>query len=605
MAQISWTGAIAGTSDWDSIANWTQSGTTTQDFPGAADDVVFIKAGIYSVQILASDPAYTVHSVLVRGHAIGQHVSLLVYGSLTTSVTLGIERGTVDIEAGGSLSVAALTTLDAFGSLIVTGAASLAGGISGAAGATVTVAGGTLTVASATTDSSTYTLSGSGTLDFRTTLSGTDTIAFADGTASTLRLDGAALAYGAAITGFGAGNTIDLTALGFNGGFGYGYAGGAMTLTNTGNPLETFVFSSMSDAGALKIIADGTGGTLIELACFAAGTRLRTERGDIAVEELAVGEKVCVQSPSGATETARVAWIGSRQIDVGGHPRPELVAPVRVMRDAIAPGVPERDVRLSPDHAVLLDGLLIPVRMLVNGATIAPDHRVRRVRYFHVELDRHAVLLADGLPAESYLDTGNRRQFAESGAVVALRPAFGAGATAAAYAERGCAPLATDAARVRPIWERLAARAGALGHTLAAAAASERPRVCLIVNGRTIRPLVEGGARLLFALPAGTRSVQLVSRATSPAATAAYLDDRRVLGVSVERLMVSGEAGRAAIPLDHPGLDAGWHAMERDGARAWRWTDGSAVLSHPALAGASLLAVELTRAIGAEQRRAA
>jgi hypothetical protein len=73
-------------------------------------------------------------------------------------------------------------------------------------------------------------------------------------------------------------------------------------------------------------------------------------------------------------------------------------------------GAPRRDLFLSPDHAVFVDGALIPVRYLANGATIVQERR-DQVSYWHVELDRHAVILAEGLACESYLDTGNRASF--------------------------------------------------------------------------------------------------------------------------------------------------------------------------------------------------
>jgi len=51
--------------------------------------------------------------------------------------------------------------------------------------------------------------------------------------------------------------------------------------------------------------------------------------------------------------------------------------------------------------------MLICIRQLVNGSTIRPERRWTAVDYYHVELDQHAILLAEGLPAESYIDTGN------------------------------------------------------------------------------------------------------------------------------------------------------------------------------------------------------
>jgi hypothetical protein len=94
-------------------------------------------------------------------------------------------------------------------------------------------------------------------------------------------------------------------------------------------------------------------------------------------------------------------------------------------------------VLLSPDHAGLVDGLLVPARLLVNGATIAWEVDLAAVIYYHVELDRHDVLLAEGLPVESYLDTGDRGNFANGDGPVALHPDF----ASRAWEASGCAPL--------------------------------------------------------------------------------------------------------------------------------------------------------------------
>ena len=109
-----------------------------------------------------------------------------------------------------------------------------------------------------------------------------------------------------------------------------------------------------------------------------------------------------------------VRWVGWRRIDCTRQPRAEEVWPVRVSAGAFGPGVPHRGLWVSRDHAVFLEGLLIPVRTLINGASIA-QVRCDAVAYFHVELAEHGVLLAEGLPAESYLDTGNRSAFANGG----------------------------------------------------------------------------------------------------------------------------------------------------------------------------------------------
>ncbi len=196
-------------------------------------------------------------------------------------------------------------------------------------------------------------------------------------------------------------------------------------------------------------------GVQLPVACYRAGTRILTPRGEVAVEHLAVGDVVLTE----AGPARPVRWVGHRRVDCRRHPRPELVWPVRVRAGAFGDGLPRRDLLLSPDHALLLDGALIPVKYLINGAAIAQE-RVATVHYFHVELDRHDIVLAEGLPAESYLDTGYRSAFANDGAIAsssrpptpapAARPPTGTpksssppgtAATASRRCRRAAAPL--------------------------------------------------------------------------------------------------------------------------------------------------------------------
>jgi hypothetical protein len=98
----------------------------------------------------------------------------------------------------------------------------------------------------------------------------------------------------------------------------------------------------------------------------------------------------------GLPRPAPIIWIGHRVVDLMAHPDPGAVVPIQIRRDAFGGNVPHRDLLISPGHAIFCDGLLIPAKLLVNGATIFPEPEWRRVSYFHVELDRHGVLLAGG-----------------------------------------------------------------------------------------------------------------------------------------------------------------------------------------------------------------
>ena len=143
-------------------------------------------------------------------------------------------------------------------------------------------------------------------------------------------------------------------------------------------------------------------GTVV-IACFAEGTRIATPSGETPVEQLRVG--TCVLTT--AHGALPIVWIGRRRIASAER---EDMLPIRIAADAFGPAVPRRDLYLSPDHAVFAGGVLIPVKLLVNGTTITQQDRDEIV-YWHFELPRHAVILAEALPTESYLDTGNRAAF--------------------------------------------------------------------------------------------------------------------------------------------------------------------------------------------------
>ena len=138
---------------------------------------------------------------------------------------------------------------------------------------------------------------------------------------------------------------------------------------------------------------------LTALACFCTGTRIRTARGDIPVEALRQGDAVVVAG--GGTMPAR--WIGHTRIDPGAYD-PLAVQPVRICAGALGYNLPCRDLLLSPDHAVLLHGVLVHAAALVNGTTVRREPVAGLpLIYWHVELDTHAVLFANGMPAESFL----------------------------------------------------------------------------------------------------------------------------------------------------------------------------------------------------------
>jgi hypothetical protein len=182
-----------------------------------------------------------------------------------------------------------------------------------------------------------------------------------------------------------------------------------------------------------------------QMACFAAGTLIATASGPRPVETLAVGDELVTLLGG----PGRIVWVGSRAVDCARHPRPETVWPVRIEAGAFGAGLPERDLFVSPDHAIYVDNVLIPSKHLLNGTSIR-QVRWRHVVYHHVELEQHDVVLAEGLPAESYLDTGDRAKFSGT-SVTALHPDFSARVLEA----MGCAPVVVTGPRLSAARQRI------------------------------------------------------------------------------------------------------------------------------------------------------
>lgn len=329
-----------------------------------------------------------------------------------------------------------------------------------------------------------------------------------------------------------------------------------------------------------KVISDGGSGSdifLSNVVCYAAGTRIRTPDGDVPVESLREDDLVVTVHGKKKT-TAPVVWIGYRKVDLAAHPRPEFVAPVRVKRGAFGSNLPRRDLVMSPDHAVLVDGKLVICRMLINHATITQEFHARSVEYYHIELAKHAILLAEGLPAESYLDTGNRAMFANAGLAVMLHPDFGINHGLKNWDADACAPLVTDAAAVEPMWRRLMERAGVMGYAAPHIETTKDADLHLMVDGRRVQPVSAHNGHHVFVLPRQAASARLASRASAPADIVPYHDDRRLLGVAVSRIILRSGADQTEIPVDHPLLTRGWHDVERAGTELCRWTNGDAHL---------------------------
>ena len=152
---------------------------------------------------------------------------------------------------------------------------------------------------------------------------------------------------------------------------------------------------------------DGTVFELPNVICFYPGVLIMTQDGQRAVETLAIGDRVLTSE--GALR--KVRWIGRQTISTR-FADPLRVLPIRIKAGALGENSPVRDLLLSPAHAIKVDEILVQAGALVNGGSIVREANVPETFvYYHVELDDHSLLLAEGVPAETFVDNASRENF--------------------------------------------------------------------------------------------------------------------------------------------------------------------------------------------------
>jgi hypothetical protein len=288
---------------------------------------------------------------------------------------------------------------------------------------------------------------------------------------------------------------------------------------------------------------------------------IATPDGEIAVERLTVGGLVV--TAGGAMRP--ITWIGKGRV-LATRGRRSAATPVIVRKGALGANVPCRDLRVTKAHALWVDGVLMPVEFLVNHRSILWDDRAQEVALYHIQLETHDVLIADGAPAESYRDDGNRWLFqnANSGWDLPTKPP--------------CAPVLTGGPLVDTVWRRLLDLCG------------PRPGVPLtgdadlhlLVDGRRVDAVSRAGGFYVFRLSEVPVGVRVASRAGVPQELGVARDPR-CLGVAVRRVVVRQGARFRAIEADDVLLADGFHGFEV--AEGFRWTDGNAVLPPALFAG--------------------
>jgi T5SS/PEP-CTERM-associated repeat protein len=554
--------------------------------------------GSASASATINGGTWTVNGALHVGEDGGSLLDIKTDGTSSGAVntgTFGIEiastksggSGTITVENGGTLSGGQLqiATVGTAGALSIAagGVATVSNATIGSGGA-VTLSGGTLSAGGLTqvngmisgfgtliaglTNSGTVTASG-GRLIVTGSIAGTGAITI--GGASTMEVD-SGLGFGQAVTfltsvspealqlnlltsptqSFGLANWQGgdeliigngVTVLGAN------WLGGGTLQVNTSGP--TYDFTNVTLAGSSTTFT--TGANYVELICFARGTRIATPNGEVPVECLALGDTVLTLDG----EAEPIVWIGTgRQLLTPG--RRSAATPVIVRKDALADNVPCRELRVTKGHSLFIGDALIPVEYLVNHRSIVWDDRADEIEVFHIELARHAVLLADGAPAESYRDDGNRWLFQNANATWHLPP------------QPPCAPVLTGGALVDAAWQRLLDRAGRPDLPM-----TDAPDLHLLADGQRLNGRRVGDGRYAFHLPSPPNSVRIASRAAAQDELG-QARDPRLLGVALRQIKLWQGRHLKVMEADDPRWSDGVHPFEAD--NGFRWTDGNALL---------------------------
>ncbi|HVC59617.1 MAG TPA: Hint domain-containing protein [Acetobacteraceae bacterium] len=486
------------------------------------------------------------------GGNIEADTGLFIWAGSTLSVdaSSGIDLGTSGTYAAGAIDIESGHAL--IGAGLIEAAVVNSGEIAASNAATLTAStGGTLEITGAVSGTGGITLAAGSTLKLDGLVSGSQSVTFATAAGAEALVLGAPQTTNA----FGIAN------------WQYGdeivFAGGA-TVTGA-HWLGSGTLAVDSSAGTMDFtnvgLAGGvlpnftTGSDFVELVlCFVAGTHIATPTGEVPVERLSVGDTVLTHGG----EARPITWIGTGRV-LATRGRRNAATPVIVRKGALADNVPHRDLHVTKGHSLYLDGVLIPVEFLVNHRSILWDDRAQEVALYHIELGSHDVLIANGAPAESYRDDGNRWLFqnANNGWEQPPKPP--------------CAPVLTGGAVIDRVWRRLLDRAGPRPGLLL----TEDPELHLLVDGDRLNATSSHGGAHIFRLPAGPEAVRVVSRAGAPAELGVARDPR-VLGVALRRIAVRQGTRFRVMEAADPSLADGFHAFEPD--NGLRWTDGDAAL---------------------------
>jgi autotransporter-associated beta strand protein len=421
-----------------------------------------------SVPPLSSTDALSINGTIVQvgGEGTNSDLARAIDAAAIVGVTATVDTatGALDIAATEALTLAdadSSTLLEKLGIAAGTYVGSETAGIAISGTGSVTKDGPTTLVLSGTNTYSGGTTISDGTLELKTSTaagSGAITFVHVPTVDPTLTIDGIVMPTNV-IDGFGSGDAIDLSGVAYDSTGHVDLIGDRLQISEDGqtytlnlNPADDF------DDLYFHLAADSDGanaGTLItddSTPCYCPGTLILTERGDVPVETLAIGDQVVTRS--GALRP--IKWIGRRSFNGRFVMGRKDILPVCIKAAALGDNVPARDLWISPHHAMYFednDGILIEAKDLINGVSIVQAERVEKVEYVHIELETHDVIVAEGSLSETFIDDDSRGMFHNAHEYGTL------------YADevqpvRYCAPRLDEGYGVETVRRRVAARAG-------------------------------------------------------------------------------------------------------------------------------------------------
>lgn len=168
-----------------------------------------------------------------------------------------------------------------------------------------------------------------------------------------------------------------------------------------------------TDSGALMGTVQFTSGETfsfsgIEVICFARGTEIFTSEGPVAVEDLAVGNRILTMDRG----MQPLRWIGRKKLGENELAAAPKLKPIRIAAGALGNGTPLNDLVVSRQHRILVRSaiaqrmfgvqeILVAAIKLVGLPGIEVIEDAQSVEYFHMLFDQHEIVFSNGAATES------------------------------------------------------------------------------------------------------------------------------------------------------------------------------------------------------------